>query len=290
MVPGWKKVEEGRRQRHPGDSETHGSRDGASRSDADSGLVPGEKKGEGRRRENRDRGTVGQRDPNCTGHGLGLGPWVEESRRREGGRGGQTDAERPELHGPRQRPGRPGWKQRGKLGERQTDPGPTRHTRKPGRGLAVGRGLGLGPRGEGTREKEGEGRRRENWGLRDSWKPGWVPRWRTPTPGSPGWKGGGGGERDLESDRATERERERLRHRDRETERGSVPALLQVQPGAADLDLNRRQPGDATDTATPLVWNRGWGSGPRSVPTRQRTGGAVASFRHRVAPEIGARP
>ena len=95
---------------------------------------------------------------------------------------------------------------------------------------------------------------------------------------------------DARQPRAEGRTRERLRHRDRETERGSVPALLQVQPGAADLDLNRRQPGDATDTATPLVWNRGWGSGPRSVPTRQRTGGAVASFRHRVAPEIGARP
>ena len=95
---------------------------------------------------------------------------------------------------------------------------------------------------------------------------------------------------DARQPRAEGRTRERLRHRDRETERGSVPALLQVQPGAADLDLNRRQPGDATDTATPLVWNRGWGSGPRSVPTRQRTGGAVASFCHRVAPEIGARP
>ena len=95
---------------------------------------------------------------------------------------------------------------------------------------------------------------------------------------------------DARQPRVEGRRRERLRHRDRETERGSVPALLQVQPGAADLDLNRRQPGDATDTATPLVWNRGWGSGPRSVPTRQRTGGAVASFRHRVAPEIGARP
>ena len=88
----------------------------------------------------------------------------------------------------------------------------------------------------------------------------------------------------------TEGQRERLRHRDRETERGSVPALLQVQPGAADLDLNRRLPGDAADTATSLVWNHGWPSGPRSVPTRQRTGGAVAFFRHRVAPEIGARP
>ena len=164
----WKKEGEGRGQRdrqRPGDSETHGSRDGASRSDADSGLVPSEK-GEGRRRENQP-GAAGLVE-------AGMGPSVADADARQ-------------------------------------------------------------PRAEG-------------------------------------------------------RTRERLRHRDRETERGSVPALLQVQPGAADLDLNRRQPGDATDTATPLVWNRGWGSGPRSVPTRQRTGGAVASFRHRVAPEIGARP
>ena len=37
---------------------------------------------EERSREKQDRGTVGQRDPNCAGHGLGLGPWVEEGRRR----------------------------------------------------------------------------------------------------------------------------------------------------------------------------------------------------------------
>ena len=156
---------EARDRDRPGDGEKHGSRDGASRSDADSGSVPGEK-GEGRRRENQP-GAAGLVE-------AGMGPSVADA-----------DARQPRV----------------------------------------------------------EGRRRE-----------------------------------------------RLRHRDRETERGSVPALLQVQPGAADLDLNRRQPGDATDTATPLVWNRGWGSGPRSVPTRQRTGGAVASFCHRVAPEIGARP
>ena len=61
----WKKEGEGRGQRdrqRPGDSETHGSRGGASRSDADSGLVPSEKKEAGSR-ENQDRGTDRCRDP-----------------------------------------------------------------------------------------------------------------------------------------------------------------------------------------------------------------------------------
>jgi hypothetical protein len=58
------------------------------------------------------------------------------------------------------------------------------------------------------KEKEEEERTRTR-GLRDSWKPGWVSRWRTPKPDSPGGKGGG--ERDLE------------------TESAPVPALLQAQ-------------------------------------------------------------
>ena len=200
----------------------------------------------------------------------------------------------PELRGPRARPGRPGWKK--EAGSREKWDRETRTTRATDSGLVPGwkkAGDRQGPRDSethGSRDgasrsdadsgsvpgEKGEGRRREN------------------QPGAAGLVEAGMGpsvaDADARQPRAEGRTRERLRHRDRETERGSVPALLQVQPGAADLDLNRRQPGDATDTATPLVWNRGWGSGPRSVPTRQRTGGAVASFRHRVAPEIGARP
>ena len=64
---------------------------------------------EERSREKQDRGTVGQRDPNCAGHGLGLGPWVEEGRRQTGTQG-------------------------------------QRDTRKPGWCVSVGCGLGLGPR------------------------------------------------------------------------------------------------------------------------------------------------
>ena len=175
----------------------------------------------------------------------------------------------PELHGPWTR----AWSLGGRRKETDRDPGTARHTEA---GMVrLGR-MRTRARSPVRREKEGEGRRREN------------------QPGAAGLVEAGMGpsvaDADARQPRVEGRTRERLRHRDRETERGSVPALLQVQPGAADLDLNRRQPGDATDTATPLVWNRGWGSGPRSVPTRQRTGGAVASFRHRVAPEIGARP
>ena len=118
------------------------------------------------------------------------------------------------------------------------------------------------------RRNEGEGRRRKEKGE----------------PGAAGLVEAGMGPSMADADarqprvEGRRRRRERLRHRDRETERGSVPALLQVQPGAADADLNRRLPGDAADTATSLVWNHGWPSGPRSVPTRQRTGGALARF------------
>ena len=57
----------------------------------------------------RKQGEVGQRDPNYTGHGLGLGPWVEEGRRQTGTQG-------------------------------------QRDTRKPGWCVSFGCGLGLGPR------------------------------------------------------------------------------------------------------------------------------------------------
>ena len=151
-------------------------------------------------------------------------------------------------------------------GETETDPGTARNTE-----------AGMGRLGRTRTRARSPGRTREK-----------------EEPGAAGLVEAGMGpsvaDADARQPRVEGRRRERLRHRDRETERGSVPALLQVQPGAADADLNPHLPGDAADTATPLVWNRGWGSGPRSVPTRQRTGGAVASFRHRVAPEIGARP
>ena len=80
LVPGWKKA--GDRQ-GPRDSETHGSRDGASRSDADSGSVPGEK-GEGRRRENQP-GAAGLVE-------AGMGPSVADA-----------DARQPRVGGRRER-------------------------------------------------------------------------------------------------------------------------------------------------------------------------------------------
>ena len=86
----WKKEGEGRGQRdrqRPGDSETHGSRDGASRSDADSGSVPGEK-GEGRRRENQP-GAAGLVE-------AGMGPSVADADARQprvGGRRRERDLE-----------------------------------------------------------------------------------------------------------------------------------------------------------------------------------------------------
>ena len=80
LVPGWKKA--GDRQ-GPRDSETHGSREGASRSDADSGSVPGEK-GEGRRRENQP-GAAGLVE-------AGMGPSVADA-----------DARQPRVGGRRER-------------------------------------------------------------------------------------------------------------------------------------------------------------------------------------------
>jgi len=85
--------------------------------------------------------------------------------------------------------------------ETETDPGTARNTEA---GMVrLGR-MRTRARSPVRREKEGEGR--TNQGPRDSWKPGWVPRWRTPTPGSPGRKGGR--ERDLDTE--TERQREAL--------------------------------------------------------------------------------
>ena len=79
---GRKKEKAGERQR-PGDGETHGSRDGASRSDADSGLVPGEK-GEGRR---------GKDQPGPAGLvEAGMGPSMADA-----------DARQPRVEGRRRR-------------------------------------------------------------------------------------------------------------------------------------------------------------------------------------------
>ena len=208
-------VEEGRRRevdrQRPGDSETHGSRDGASRSDADSGLVPGEKKeagrtrtggqgdrgterprlrgtrtrawSPGRRREKEGEGrtrtggrTDRRRDLSCAGHGRGQSG-RDGRRKMEKGEPGQGDrqTQRAELRGPRQRPGRPGWKKEAGEGRRREEKG------------GEGRAGGCGTRGSRDGSLDG-GRRRQA------------------APGGREEEEEEEEERDLESDRGTERE------------------------------------------------------------------------------------
>ena len=163
----------------------------------DLGLVPGEK-GEGSRKKGEpgQGGTDRCRDPSCTGHGRGQAG--RDGRKKQGEAGqGDSGTERPELRGPRTR----AWSLGGRRKETDRDPGTARHTEA---GMVRLVRMRTRARSPVRREKEGEGR--TNQGPRDSWKPGWVPRWRTPTPGSPGRKGGR--ERDLDTE--TERQREAL--------------------------------------------------------------------------------
>ena len=95
LVPGWKKEGEGRlTDRDPG-TERH-TEAGMVRL----GRMQTRAWSPGRRRKQEqgepgqgDRGTGGQRDPDCAGHGLGLGPRGEEGRRKEKGEPGQGDGQ-----------------------------------------------------------------------------------------------------------------------------------------------------------------------------------------------------
>jgi hypothetical protein len=241
----------------PGDSETHGSRDGASRSDADSGLVPGEKKEAGSREQGEpgqgDRGTGGQRDPSCAGHGRGQAG-RDGRRRQEQGEPGQGDrqTQRPELRRPRQRPGRPGWKKEAGEGRTGTG-GQTDAETRAARATAETRQAGMEEEGRTRTGGQGD---RETRTTRDT-DSGLVP----------GWKKEGEGrltDRDPGTERHTEAGMVRLgRMQTRAWSPGS--RRKQGEPGQGDRGIGGQRDPDCA--------GHGLGLGPRGEEGRRKEKG-----------------